>query len=80
MLGMNGMTASDFRRRPRYFVQWITEHDKTKSGAAQIVVLGYCIRDQQSPNWDTVFEHADKVVCEKVAQILNEGEGNGLQK
>ena len=73
MLGMNGMTASDFRRRPRYFVQWITEHDKTKSGAAQIVVLGYCIRDQQSPNWDTVFEHADKEVCEKVAKILNEG-------
>jgi hypothetical protein len=72
-MAFNGTTAEDFRKRPRYFVQWVTEHDKTKSGAAQIVVLGYCIRDQQSPNWDTVFEHADKEVCEKLANILNEG-------
>lgn len=77
MLGLNGMTASDFRR---YIVQWVTEHDKTKSGAAQIQILGYCVRDKGTPNWTTVFEHADKVVCEKVANILNEGEGNGLQK
>lgn len=79
MLGMNGMSASDFRRY-RYFVQWVTEHDKTKSGAAQIQILGYCVRDTGTPNWDTVFEHADKEVCKKVAQILNEGEEHGLQK
>ncbi len=77
MLGMNGMTASDFRR---YIVQWVTEHDKTQSGAAQIIIVGYCVRDKFTKDWATVFEHADKVVCEKVAQILNEGEGNGLQK
>lgn len=71
------MTASDFRR---YIVQWVTEHDKTKSGAAQIIVVGYCVRDKSTTTWTTVFEHADKVVCEKVANILNEGEGNGLQK
>ena len=77
MLGLNGMTASDFRR---YFVQWVTEHDKTKSGAAQLTVIGWCIRDRGTPNWTTVFEHTDREVCEKVAKILNEGEGNGLSK
>ena len=67
---LNGVSASDFRR---YFVQWVTEHDKTKCGAAQINVIGYCVRDRDSPNWTTVFEHADKEVCAKVAKILNEG-------
>ena len=71
------MTASDFRR---YFVQWVTKHNKEESGAAQIQVLGYCVRDKGSPNWATVFEHADKVVCEKVTEILNEGEKHGLQE
>jgi hypothetical protein len=79
MLGVNGMTASDFRRY-RYITQWVTKHDKTESGAAQIQILGYCVRDTGTGNWATVFEHADKVVCEKVAEILNEGEKHGLQK
>ena len=74
------MSASDFKSRPRYFLQWVTGHNMRESGAAQIQVLGWCIRDQNSPEWSVVFEHADKVVCEKVAQILNEGEGNGIQK
>jgi hypothetical protein len=72
-MGLNGMTASDFRR---YFVQWVTEHDKTESGTAQIKVLGYCVRDKGSPNWATVFEHEDKIVCEKLANILNEEDNN----
>jgi hypothetical protein len=69
MLGMNGMSASDFRR---YITQWVTEHDKTESGAAQLKVVGYCVRDTHSFEWTTVFEHADKEVCEKVEKILNE--------
>jgi hypothetical protein len=73
------MTASDFRRY-RYITQWVTRHDKTESGAAQIQILGYCVRDTGTPNWSTVFEHADKVACEKVAEILNEGEKHGLSK
>lgn len=77
LVGLNGMTASDFRR---YFVQWVTEHDKTKSGAAQLTIVGWCIRDRGTRDWATVFEHADRQVVEKVANILNEGEGNGIQK
>ena len=71
------MTASDFRR---YFVQWVTEHDKTKGGAASIKVIGWCVRDRKAPNWGIVFEHTDREVCQKVRNILNEGEGNGLSK
>ena len=69
-MGMNGTRATDIGAR--YIVQWVTVHDKTKSGAAQIQILGYCVRDRTTNYWDTVFEHTDKEVCEKVAKILNE--------
>lgn len=72
-MSFNGTSIHDLLGELRYFVQWVTEHDKTKSGAAQITVVGYCIRDSKSRGWETVFEHADKEVCEKVAKILNEG-------
>ena len=72
-VGSNGTSAVDLLKPRRYFVQWVTEHDKTKSGAAQLTIVGWRIRDLQSTNWDTVFEHADRGVCEKVAKILNEG-------
>lgn len=71
--GLNGISATDIPKPRRYFVQWITEHDKTKSGAAQITVVGWCIRDQHTRDWETVFEHTDRQVVEKVANILNEG-------
>lgn len=71
--GLNGISATDIPKPRRYFVQWITEHDKTKSGAAQITVVGWCIRDQHTRDWATVFEHTDRQVVEKVANILNEG-------
>jgi hypothetical protein len=54
-------------------VQWVTEHDKTQGGAASIKVLGYCVRDRNTREWSTVFEHESYEVCEKVAKILNEG-------
>ena len=69
------MTATDFKR---YIVRWVTEHDKTKSGAAQIIIVGYCVYDTK--DCKTLFEHADKQVCEKVLQMILEGEGNGIQK
>ena len=72
-MSFNGTSIHDLVKRPRYFLQWVTEHNIRRSGAAQIQVLGWCIRDQHSPNWDTVFEHADKEVCEKMLVILNEG-------
>lgn len=75
MLGMNGMTASDFRR---YIVRWVTEHDKTKSGAAQIIIVGYCVYDTRE--CISLFEHGDKGVCEKVLQMILEGKDHGLQK
>jgi hypothetical protein len=72
--GLNGTSASDLTTlKHRYFLQWVTEHNTKKSGAAQITVVGWCIRDQHSPNWDTVFEHEDRQVCEKMLVILNEG-------
>ena len=75
MLGMNGMTASDFRR---YIVRWVTEHDKTQSGAAQIIIVGYCVYDTRE--CISLFEHEDKGVCEKVLQMMLEGKDHGLQK
>ncbi len=73
-MGLNGTTAKDLADiRKRYFTQWITEHDKTKSGAAQLKVVGWCIRDRYTRDWATVFEHTDREVCEKMMKILNEG-------
>jgi hypothetical protein len=75
MLGLNGMTATDFKR---YIVRWVIDHVKNESGTAQIQVLGHCVYDTR--DCKTLFEHADKVVCEKVLKMILEGEGNGIQK
>jgi poly(3-hydroxyalkanoate) synthetase len=73
MLGMNGMSATDFKR---YIVRWVIDHVKNESGTAQIQVLGYCVYDTK--DCKTLFEHKDKQVCEKVlAMMLNdETKGN----
>jgi hypothetical protein len=71
-MASNGTKANDIAP-PRYIMQWVTEHDKAKSGAAQLKVIGYCVRDRGTPEWTTIFEHEDKVVCEKLVEILNEG-------
>jgi hypothetical protein len=75
MLGMNGMTATDFKR---YIVRWVTDHIKNESGTAQIQVLGYCVYDTKECK--TLFEHKDKQVCEKVLKMVLEGEDHGIQK
>ncbi len=70
MSGFNGTSAIP---KPRYIVQWVTEYDPKQSGTAMIRVLGYCVRDRGTTTWSTVFEHESKQVCEKLANILNEG-------
>jgi hypothetical protein len=75
MLGMNGTKATDFRR---YIVRWVTRHHPNESGVAQIEVIGYCIYDTR--DCKTLFEHADKQVCEKVLEIILEGLDHGIQK
>ena len=69
------MTATDFNR---YIVRWVTDHIKNESGTAQIQVLGYCVYDTKE--CETLFEHKDKQVCQKVLQMILEGEGDGIQK
>jgi hypothetical protein len=68
MLGSNGTTAEDFKRKPRYLMQWVTAMD-----SGHLRVLGYCIRDMDSFSGDTVFEHESEEVCRKMLKILNEG-------
>jgi hypothetical protein len=58
-------------REAKYFVQWVTKFDSTK---VSLEVVGYCVRDKSDSQWKTVFEHKDRVVCEKVCQMLNEEE------
>lgn len=53
----------------RYWVQWVTATNRD----SEMVVLGYCVRDMDTFNGDTVFRHDSKIVCEKIAGLLNEG-------
>jgi len=68
---MNGTSATDFRR---YIVRWVTEHGEHTDW--DLLVVGYCVYDTKECK--TLFEHKDKVVCEKVlAMMLNdETKGN----
>ena len=52
----------------RYWVQWVTDQNQR-----DLKVLGYCVRDMDTFNGDTVFKHESKIVCEKIAGLLNEG-------
>jgi hypothetical protein len=61
----------------KHIVQWITEFD----GNNHITrVVGYCVRDTGSFGWPTLFRHEDKVVCEKVCDILNEEELTNVRR
>ena len=46
----------------RYWVQWVTDQKQS-----DLKVLGYCVRDMDTFNGDTVFKHNSKIVCEKIA-------------
>lgn len=54
----------------RYWVQWVTATNRDK----EMVVLGYCVRDMDKFDKNIVFEHESKIVCDKIAGLLNEGE------
>jgi hypothetical protein len=73
MLGMNGTSATDFRR---YIVRWVTEHGEHTNWDLQVV--GYCVYDTR--DCKTLFKHPDKQVCEKVLKIILEGLDHGIQK
>ena len=70
-MAFNGTTAEDLMRRGRYIARWVTDYVKNESGTAQIQVLGYCVYDTKKCK--TLFEHKDREVCQKLANILNEG-------
>lgn len=53
---------------PRYWVQWVTDQNQS-----DLKVLGYCVRDMDKFDKNIVFEHESKIVCEKIAGLLNEG-------
>lgn len=52
----------------RYWVQWVTDQSQ-----GDLKVLGYCVRDMDKFDKNIVFEHESKIVCEKIAGLLNEG-------
>jgi hypothetical protein len=54
--------------RHRYWVQWVTDQSQT-----DLKVIGYCVRDMDKFDKNIVFEHESKIVCEKIAGLLNEG-------
>jgi len=59
----------------RYWVQWVTDQNQR-----DLKVIGYCVRDMDKFDKNIVFEHESKIVCEKIAGLLNEGVSDGLSK
>ena len=68
--GLNGMTASDFRR---FIVRWVTEYGEHTNWNLQVV--GYCVYDTR--DCKTLFEHPDKQVCQKVLEMMLNDETKG---
>ena len=78
MLGMNGTRPEDLLRRGRYIARWVTDLVPNEAGTTQLQILGYCVYDTK--DCKTLLEHEDREVCQKLVNILNEGEEHGLQK
>lgn len=68
MLATSRSNGTSAQGRHRYWVQWVTETDQ-----GNLKVIGYCVRDMDTFNGDVVFRHDSKLVCEKIAGLLNEG-------
>ena len=68
---MNGMSATDLKKLPRYYVQWVTV--RYPENLHQLQVEGLIIRDSYTDGLPIVFEHTDKQVVRKMLTILNEG-------
>ena len=65
MLGSNGTSAGEIKIS-RYFLHY--NHRQIYPDQ-----LEWCVRDSHTPDWDFVFTHAQRQVCEKVLKLLNEG-------
>lgn len=63
--------------KARYIVQWITKFD---SITGHLQAVGCCVRDKSDSQWAIVFRHKDKVVCQKIADILNEEELTNVRR
>ena len=61
-------------KKERYWVQWVTATNRY----GEMSILGYCVSDMKKFDKNIVFEHHSKIVCEKVAKLLNEGVRDGL--
>ena len=66
MLGLNGTTAQDLMRRGRYIARWVTTYED-----GNLELVGFCVYDTKECK--TLFEHADREVCQKLVNVLNEG-------
>lgn len=64
----NGTRASRPYGINRYWVQWVTDQNQS-----DLKVIGYCVRDMDKFDKNIVFEHESKIVCDKIAGLLNEG-------
>ena len=51
-------------------MQWVTKWDDNNHITQ---ILGYCVRDRSDWEWKIVFEHKEESVCNKIADMLNEG-------
>jgi hypothetical protein len=67
MLGLNGTSAGDIRKLPRYYLHY------EYINAPFVEAPRWSIRDSHTRDWDIVFVHTDKEVCEKVLRLFNEG-------
>ena len=77
-MAFNGTSPEDLLRRGRYIARWVTDLVPNEDGTPQLQILGYCVYDTK--DCKTLLEHDDRGVCQKLANILNEGESHGLQK
>lgn len=69
MLATSRSNGTSAQGRHRYWVQWVTATNRH----GEILIMGYCVRDMDTFNGDVVFRHDSKLVCEKIAGLLNEG-------
>ena len=67
------MSASDPKKLPRYYVEWVMVGDSSKYGADRLRVEPLRIRDSYADGLPIVFEHTDMQVVRKMLTILNEG-------
>lgn len=68
MLATSRSNGTRAQGKHRYWVQWVTDTDQ-----GDLKVIGYCVRDMNTFNGDVVFRHDSKLVCQKIAGLLNEG-------